>query len=117
MLFKFLFVAIFAMFSVNVNASTTNAPVGASIATDDMERMRTISILQNDITILDSELRKCQKEKKGWIAATVIGSAGVVATGVAAGVQGAQIVKKKETLKTHNAEINQKQQELNSLKK
>lgn len=42
MLFKFLFVAIFAMFSVNVNASTTNAPVGASIATDDMERMRTI---------------------------------------------------------------------------
>ena len=96
-----------------------NTPVmsGATISDEDKQRMQTISVLENDIRILDSEIAKCQKSKKGWIAATVIGSAGVVATGVAAGVRGALIVKKKEQLSTHNADIEQKQQELEKLQK
>lgn len=81
----------------------------------DAEKLQTIRTLENDITILDAEILKCEKSKKGWIAATVIGSAGVVATGVAAGVQGAQIGKKKTELATHNEDITQKQQQLQTL--
>ena len=66
---------------------------------------------------LDSEILKCEKSKKGWIAATVIGSAGVVATGVAAGVQGAQIADKKQELAGHNQEIENKQKQLKELQK
>ena len=58
-------------------------------------------------------LAKCEKQKKGWIAATVIGSAGVVATGVAAGVQGVQIKEKKDEL----TELNAKKKELNAQKR
>lgn len=64
-----------------------------------------IATLENDIRILDEEIAKCQKQKKGWIAATVIGSAGVVATGVAAGVQGVQIKEKKDTLSEKTKEL------------
>ena len=62
----------------------------------------TIATLENDIAILDEEIAKCQKQKKGWIAATVIGSAGVVSTGIAAAVQGVKIKDKKETLEDKN---------------
>ena len=68
-----------------------------------------IATLENDIKILDDEIAKCEKQKKGWIAATVIGSVGVASTGIAAAVQGAKISEKKDTLNT-------KKKELNSLK-
>lgn len=100
------------------NASATaglSAPVMGSLTADDAEKIRAIATLENDLTILDAEILKCEKSKKGWIAATVIGSAGVVATGVAAGVQGAQIADKKKELKSHNEDIAEKQQELNNL--
>ena len=58
---------------------------------------RTEDCSENDIRILDEEIEKCKKQKKGWIAATVIGAAGTVATGVAAGVQGAKLKEAKET--------------------
>lgn len=64
-----------------------------------MEDARTIQILENDIRILDAEIKKCEKSKKGWIAGTVIGSAGVAATGIAAIVQGVQISKAKDEKK------------------
>ena len=63
-----------------------------------IEEARTIQTLENDIRILDAEIAKCEKSKKGWTAATVIGSAGVAATGIAAIVQGVQISKKKDQL-------------------
>ena len=75
------------------------------INADDSAKLQMISTLENDITILDAEIRKCEKSKKGWIAATVIGSAGVVATGVAAGVQGAKIKDKKASVQTGNSDI------------
>ena len=96
-------------------AAGLSAPVLSSVSVGDAEKIRTIATLEDDITILDAELKKCEKGKKGWIAATVIGSAGVVATGVAAGVQGAQITNKKQELAGHNTDISQKQQQLQQL--
>ena len=70
-----------------IMAESENADEAAMIAT-----------LENDIAILDAEIEKCQKAKKGWIAATVIGGVGVASTGIAAAVQGAQISEKKSDL-------------------
>ena len=69
-----------------------------------LEDARTIQTLENDIRILDSEIKKCEKSKKGWIAGTVIGSAGVAATGIAAIVQGVQISKAKDQKKALDKE-------------
>lgn len=55
-----------------------------------------IATLENDIRILDEEIAKCKKQKKGWIAATVIGAAGTVATGTAAAVQGVKLKDRKD---------------------
>ena len=64
-----------------------------------------IATLENDIKILDEEINKCEKQKKGWIAATVIGSLGVVSTGIAAGVQAAKISDKKDDLSSKQREL------------
>ncbi len=96
-------------------AAGLSGPMLSSVSVSDAEKIKTISTLENDLIILDSEISKCEKSKKGWIAATVIGSAGVVATGVAAGVQGAQITNKKQELAGHNTDISQKQQQLQEL--
>ena len=69
-----------------------------------LEDARTIQILENDIRILDAEIKKCEKSKKGWIAGTVIGSAGVAATGIAAIAQGVQISKAKDEKKAYEEE-------------
>lgn len=108
-----------ALSVTNTNASSAvqTGPVVGTIGVDDAEKIKMIATLENDLTILDSEILKCEKSKKGWIAATVIGSAGVVATGVAAGVQGAQIADKKQELAGHNQEIENKQKQLKELQK
>lgn len=74
-----------------------------------------IATLENDIRILDEEIAKCQKQKKGWIAATVIGAAGVVATGTAAAVQGVQIKEKKDAYAEKKSEYDSKKKELETL--
>lgn len=87
--------------AVSVKNDTQTAYVAemeeANSVTEDEAKV--IAILEKDIRILDAEIKKCENSKKGWIAATVIGSAGVVATGTAAIVQGVQISKKKDELK------------------
>ena len=45
-----------------------------------------IATLEEEIRILDEQLVQCKKQKKGWIAATAVGGAGVVATGITAAV-------------------------------
>ena len=55
-----------------------------------------VQTLKNEIQQIDSEMVRCEKAKKGWVAATVIGSAGVVATGTAAIVQGVKLNEKKQ---------------------
>ena len=100
-----------------VSYSNTTAQVASGGGIDGMEKLQIISTLEKDIAILDTEIAKSEKSKKGWITATVIGSAGVVATGVAAGVQGAQISKKKQTLNQYNQDIEQKNQQLSGMSK
>ena len=53
-----------------------------------------VAELKEEIAKIDSEMQRCKKAKDGWVAATVIGGAGVVATGTAAIVQSVQIKKK-----------------------
>ena len=74
-----------------------------------------IETLENDIRILDEEIAKCEKKKKGWIAATVIGSVGVVSTGVAAAVQGAKISEKKSNLAAKEQTLQGLQEQSKSL--
>ena len=117
---KYLFSVLLSCLFVNIAIASVSDVVNvgnivASVGSTDSDKLQTIAILENDLTILDSEIMKCEKSKKGWIAATVVGSAGVVATGVAAGVQGAKIAEKKKELLEHNAEINKRKDELQSL--
>lgn len=76
-----------------------------------------IATLENDIAILDAEIEKCQKAKKGWIAATVIGGVGVASTGIAAAVQGAKISEKKSDLSDKKETLQGLQQEKTEVSK
>jgi len=91
-----------------IDANGGEEAIGADEATD-------IATLENDIRILDAEIEKCQKQKKGWIAATVIGAAGVVATGTAAAVQGVKISEKKGEYETAKQNVKDKKDELKEL--
>lgn len=99
--------------TANKYMAQTAAETGVSV--DEIDDSAEIAILENDIAILDEEITKCEKQKKGWIAATVIGSAGVLSTGIAAGVQGAQIKQKKDTLTDKKEELKTLTETNNSL--
>ena len=116
---KFFLSMLIACFYVGaVHAVTYNNKTASSGGEIEcMEKLQTISTLEKDIAILDTEIAKCEKSKKGWIAATVIGSAGVVATGVAAGVQGAKISKKKHDLADYKGDVAEKQKTLINLQR
>jgi hypothetical protein len=60
--------------------------------------------LKEEIQQIDSEMARCQKVKKGWVAATVVGGVGVVATGAAAIAQTVGARKKAENLKAKEPE-------------
>ena len=90
--------------------------------TEGMSEMEVISQLKHDIDVLDEELRQCERKRKGWVAATVVGGVGVVGTGIAALVQNSKIQEKKSELKkvqddvqAAKESVNQKQQQLNSM--
>lgn len=80
--------------------------------TDYNTKLQTISTLENDIAILEDEMKKCEKSKKGWKAATIAGAIGVVATGVAAGVQASKIKQNKAEISDLNKDISNKRAEL-----
>ena len=77
---------------------------GAYAADDTVDIIRQkeeiIKKLNAEIAQIDSEMLRCQKTKKGWLAATIIGGAGVVATGTAAIVQATKLNKSGKTEKT-----------------
>ncbi|MCL2331276.1 MAG: hypothetical protein FWC61_01895 [Proteobacteria bacterium] len=54
--------------------------------------------LKAEIAQIDSEISRCNKAKTNWTAATVVGSVGVVGTGIGAIVQHNQIQSKKREL-------------------
>ena len=87
-----------------------------------MSELEVIKTLRNDIATLDAEIEKCNRKRKGWVATTVVGGVGVLGTGIAALVQNKKLKEKKaeiNTLNTEiqntNAEIQQKQNQLNNL--
>jgi negative regulator of sigma E activity len=55
-----------------------------------------LQTLKNEIQQIDSEMARCEKAKKGWVAATVVGGVGVAATGAAAIAQGVKISQNKK---------------------
>lgn len=74
-----------------------------------------IATLEQDIRILDEEIAKCKKQKKGWVAATVVGSVGTVSTGVAAAVQGVKLKNTKDEVKDKKQQLKDLKQEISDL--
>ena len=60
--------------------------------------------LRDEIQQIDSEMLRCEKNKKGWVAATIIGGVGVAATGTAAIVQTVKANKQKSDTKETKTE-------------
>lgn len=87
------------------------------VVAEDADEEAAIATLENDIRILDEEIAKCEKQKKGWIAATVIGGAGVLSTGVAAAVQGVKIKEQKDTISEQSKNIKELTKEKRELNK
>ena len=81
--------------------------------TENMTEAEVVKILRDDITTLDAELEKCDRKRKGWVAATVVGGAGVLGTGIAALVQHNKIKEKKAEINTINNEIIDTNKEIN----
>ena len=114
--------AFIAMFVFNADAAVKiknrnvdNHPAVVSEDGEELEDAEAIATLENDIRLLDEEIAKCKKQKKGWIAATVIGAAGVVATGTAAAVQGVKMGEKKDTLTSKEKELKSLKEEKKSV--
>ena len=73
--------------------------------TEGMTEMEVIAQLKHDIDVLDDEILKCERKRKGWVAATIVGGVGVVGTGVAALVQNSKIQEKKAELKRVESDV------------
>jgi uncharacterized protein YlxW (UPF0749 family) len=67
--------------------------------------------LKEQIAAIESEQARCKKQKSGWTAATVVGSVGVVGTGIGAIIQGNSIKNKKEELGASKEKLNQMKQQ------
>ena len=53
--------------------------------------------LKEEITQIDSEMARCQRVKKNWKSATIIGSVGIAVTGTAAILQTVKANKDKKS--------------------
>lgn len=84
--------------------------------TEGMSEMETIQTLRHDIQLLDEEIMKCDRKRKGWVAATVVGGVGVVGTGVAAIVQNSKIQDKKSELKQVQSDLDSTKQDVREAK-
>ena len=68
----------------------------ADVADQVRYKEQIIRELRDEIQQIDSEMVRCEKAKKGWVAATVVGGVGVAATGTAAIVQGVKLNQQKK---------------------
>ena len=66
-----------------------------------------IAPLRSDIATIDNDIALCEKQRKSWIATTVIGGIGIVGTGVAA-------IKQANTLSDKKAEYNELKTQVNA---
>ena len=85
--------------------------------TEGMSEMEVIATLKHDIDVLDEELRQCERKRKGWVAATVVGGVGVVGTGIAAIVQNNKIQDKKAELKRIEGDVSAAKDEVDRAQK
>ncbi len=91
---------------VNRHFESNELDVSAVIpGSEGMTEMEVIATLKHDIDLLDEELRQCERKRKGWVAATVVGGVGVVGTGIAALVQNSKIQDKKAELKRVESDV------------
>lgn len=109
-------------FGTKTSAPISGNSVGAVYVeevpgTEGMTEMEVISTLRRDIQLLDEEFNKCEKKRKGWVAATVVGGVGVVGTGIAAIAQGSKIKEKKAELERVQGEIKDVDTQINQVKK
>ena len=81
-----------------------------------MSEMEAISTLRADIQSLDEQIAQCEKQRKGWVAATVVGSVGVVGTGIGAIVQGKQVGEKKAEKRALDSELDAAKKETKAAK-
>ena len=63
-----------------------------------MDESVVVAKLEADIADIRAKREECEKQRKGWIAATAVGGAGVVATGVAAIIQNKKLQENKEAM-------------------
>ena len=110
----FYFVVLAGLFIVPQIAHSYEIP-----GTDGMTEMQVIATLKQDIALLDEELMTCNRKRKGWVAATVVGGVGVVGTGIAALVQNsnrkekkAEIAKVQDQIGKTDLQINDAKQQL-----
>ena len=77
---------------------------------DDEIALKTAQVEELKVAIaeIDSEFLRCKQSKTLWTTATVVGGVGVVATGTAAAVQGAKIIKNKKEQKSKTADTEKK---------
>lgn len=73
--------------------------------TTGMDEMTVVQTLRQDIQLLDEEIMKCERKRKGWVAATVVGGVGALSTGIAALVQHDNIQDKKSELQRIQSDI------------
>lgn len=103
--------------SVATGATAGAASGGYEVpGTEGMSEMEAIQTLRHDIQLLDEEIMKCDRKRKGWIAATVVGGVGVVGTGVAALVQNSKIQDKKSELKQVKSDLDSTSQDVRDAK-
>lgn len=81
------------------SGDTSGGYVSEVPGTEGMSEQEVVTTLRHDIQLLDEEISSCERKRKGWTAATVVGGVGVVGTGVAALVQNSKIQDKKSELK------------------
>lgn len=80
-------------------------PAFAETDVSQMSDAQIIATLKQDIVELDNKIKECEKQRKGWLATTIIGGVGVAATGTAAIVQGNQVSQDKKELNKINSQI------------
>ena len=90
--------------SANVRADDAQQTITNDIDINSLDDAQASLVLRHDIELLDAELTKCEKKRKGWVAATILGGVGVVSTGVAAAVQAKQLGDKRKELKDGNGQ-------------
>lgn len=88
----------YSLIFFSVFVALFNGAAYADELSDEIQyKEQVVQKLKEEIAQIDSEMARCNKAKKGWVAATVVGGIGVAATGTAAIVQTVQ--NKKNTTK------------------